>query len=1459
MLMSYEKPAVFMPFILNVVKAQLRRDKMNNAGRFPDRDCFRPPRQFDKGLIQISRKTTTEEPVWKLLLQKLEGELASRQTTTTTEAPIWKLLLNRLNKEQRYAVSTPSYAVTTTAGWWATTQKPSPTPPWMKKVRPPTTEDITRKYMVPQEPTQATKWYVGMGKTTESTSTARSETSIKSFNETLSTTESFVTSPKPATTSSFNEKSSTTALTSTIPAPTSTESAIRTLSTTESVTLSPLSSTSGSFTEAVSTTQKLLSTVRNYDESTSSFVTTTDLETTTPLLISSTYDLPPNITETLLMATTAQTESISTERSTEKSTVLTDVTTNTSLPISSTEVIPAVHTTEASEGNTESAMSTVNSSNVSEATTSYSTNFKGDNPQNNSTTDRASFRNTLETYSVLGNMVLNNISEQFNISEGSNETVSVETGYTSEKQENDTLNVVVENAEDVISISSIKTQSDLVITDITHDHRNISVNGSETLTNFTDKDSSTFLNVSKITLTLDVQTTTLDNFTEKIESETPRPIPVKPMVDDAEIDTNNATNGIKLNELYINGSNGAENRTQTSILKFTVTESPILNTVTDTITNQNTSAKESQIITSDVMYNAVDLSNMDAIISQIIGRRDMSNNQEIVGNKMSLSLNDTIDTERTVNVNETKLANQISLYSLFPNQTGPLSVGVNRTAININESYSLENVISPTVAILPKSTTTTATPTSTRHVQGISKMPTLSPRVIHSDSVSPTVTRQPVLIPPRTAFGGFTRGQTASVTPSPWWRQSVFSQTEPPFSLDTLFGFTDPLAQNQNIWGSQSTQAFNWDSMFGPVLPTIAPPAYDSLFPVLNNISPQIKATTAPHVLLNSVSKQETRPTSPTILIAQTKKLNNDSTSESQYSSPTYSANTVKQTDDKTLVTSEVKKSIGIPIKLPMDYMYPTSKTVVRQGISGLSNIAVYSNIQPKESARNINVNLVSRTTDFNTAPTPVVISPAITDVSKAASTNKPIPSYTSIPLNSNFSVTVPNTTAIPPSIKDEDKITTEFVVSSQATGEVSVETFDSVADAATDSKVISTPNTVTSTSTEIASLIATSEVQSKTFATEIQHILEDEKTTPAADFTAPEKLLESSSVTTDFLTTPVTVALTLSTQTTEVPKVSTADVETTFQQSVTNTPSTFAPDLPVTSYETTSQKLFAEASNADARTIHSLEVPTTKLNEAFSSSTEIVSSERVTTTLRGTTEAESKSQSPSALPFVSTTQSSFDIGDSQTSKEFATTLRNSPVSSKTEVGSIQVIENAPVTDNRLTIHPTSKMLIPPTTKSSFDDESGQTVQTTQRPITTSTIKPLTHTKQTLETTGEKVNWWDRPFKMTTWFTDSKDGKNGKPGSTIPTNNTWGGVHHDTANGKRDKANAVTTESWMDGPGRGHVPSTDKIGSWWDIVNGVTDPTMVASDIPVTLNIIPTTTPAGDLQECIKAQDSTGK
>ncbi|XP_060560603.1 mucin-2-like [Ruditapes philippinarum] len=141
-LLSYEKPPVFVPTILAVLKAQLRREKVELSYRFPDRNCFEP--------VTSSPITTTETPAWLQLLIKLKESLGitTKPTTTTTEMPIWKMLLNKLRAEERgevYTITPPTKQWVKVYKTTTPVYKPSQTPPWRRTAVPPITESPMTK------------------------------------------------------------------------------------------------------------------------------------------------------------------------------------------------------------------------------------------------------------------------------------------------------------------------------------------------------------------------------------------------------------------------------------------------------------------------------------------------------------------------------------------------------------------------------------------------------------------------------------------------------------------------------------------------------------------------------------------------------------------------------------------------------------------------------------------------------------------------------------------------------------------------------------------------------------------------------------------------------------------------------------------------------------------------------------------------------------------------------------------------------------------------------------------------------------------------------------------------------------------------------------------------------------------------------------------------------------------
>ncbi|XP_052778867.1 mucin-2-like [Mya arenaria] len=112
---------------MNVVKAKLRKDKIANFDRLPDRNCFKPKTdntrhdvdrieynatatfQYQPYLTTAKPTTTTTMSLLDRLLIILKSELDSRSlettttqittTTSTTEVPVWKLLLEKLRTQ----------------------------------------------------------------------------------------------------------------------------------------------------------------------------------------------------------------------------------------------------------------------------------------------------------------------------------------------------------------------------------------------------------------------------------------------------------------------------------------------------------------------------------------------------------------------------------------------------------------------------------------------------------------------------------------------------------------------------------------------------------------------------------------------------------------------------------------------------------------------------------------------------------------------------------------------------------------------------------------------------------------------------------------------------------------------------------------------------------------------------------------------------------------------------------------------------------------------------------------------------------------------------------------------------------------------------------------------------------------------------------------------------------------
>ncbi|XP_052268298.1 serine-rich adhesin for platelets-like [Dreissena polymorpha] len=127
-LLSYNRPPVFTPSIMEFIKALLRKDKADNAYRFPERNCLSPV--ITTSTTTTITTTTTPTPVntpslWEMLLKILQSELDTRTSTTTTiaptttttiptttEMPIWKLLLEKLQG----ILPTTATSITVTGG-----------------------------------------------------------------------------------------------------------------------------------------------------------------------------------------------------------------------------------------------------------------------------------------------------------------------------------------------------------------------------------------------------------------------------------------------------------------------------------------------------------------------------------------------------------------------------------------------------------------------------------------------------------------------------------------------------------------------------------------------------------------------------------------------------------------------------------------------------------------------------------------------------------------------------------------------------------------------------------------------------------------------------------------------------------------------------------------------------------------------------------------------------------------------------------------------------------------------------------------------------------------------------------------------------------------------------------------------------------------------------------------------
>ncbi|KAH3864098.1 hypothetical protein DPMN_027112 [Dreissena polymorpha] len=113
---------------MEFIKALLRKDKADNAYRFPERNCLSPV--ITTSTTTTITTTTTPTPVntpslWEMLLKILQSELDTRTSTTTTiaptttttiptttEMPIWKLLLEKLQG----ILPTTATSITVTGG-----------------------------------------------------------------------------------------------------------------------------------------------------------------------------------------------------------------------------------------------------------------------------------------------------------------------------------------------------------------------------------------------------------------------------------------------------------------------------------------------------------------------------------------------------------------------------------------------------------------------------------------------------------------------------------------------------------------------------------------------------------------------------------------------------------------------------------------------------------------------------------------------------------------------------------------------------------------------------------------------------------------------------------------------------------------------------------------------------------------------------------------------------------------------------------------------------------------------------------------------------------------------------------------------------------------------------------------------------------------------------------------------
>ena len=1555
-----------MPYILNVVKAQLRRDKLGNITKYTDRDCFRPPRkqEFTKGLIQMNRKSTTEEPVWKLLLRKLEVELASRQgTTTTTEAPVWKLLLSKLKQRQDDIIAppipVPSKILVTT-----TTSAPATQP--YTKVQAPTTMDVTRKYIITQTPPRRGSWFVGMGKATVKAKIAVKAADLSTKLVNISST----TTPVLSTTSEIQTEShtrtdvnttvnrvasydtSTTNTTQTAAATTTHETSTLSdtnsppITSTETTTVGNISTTSRQSTQTIA-----FSTDKPAAVTTSSISQPTTFPTAaTPSTSISTTDASQTSTGSAnnTSATNASTimateESISTSKSeltpettnatstsstalSENGTITSDITsvevTTSFINVTSDSNVSAVTeqpvslvSSQINEATLTPVVTTVTTDAATTSSTSTSTPVM-DVPAIAETNQSISESSPLSNYTADGNMTatrqIRNVSEEFNIiysrpindsvnlnvslnsdivTDGYNETVYATDESSSNKTTRKTINIE-------ISLSGRMSSPKENVTWSSHLRVPSNSTHSEAVTDSTTIDP-WFMNVP-----------------ERMETDSPKATPIKQDLSKTVL-TNLAVITHRMRD--IKPVETTPNSVQSTPY---IKHQPYYQTSGRVANYANNARKRAQL--NDIINRIIrdkNASTQFSLFSRVTKRRNYTTNiKPITTDKNAATPSAPEFSIDAVVSNGKKKSNDISLYSVLLNQTG-IAIANKNKVIRSNESYPLASAALPTVSFLTKDLPTTSTRKPEQLPIVVTERPTVSSTTASVVIVPSSVQQPPVSAQQSPIFGEFQQGETITVTPLPWWRQ-----TEAPFSIDNLFGFTDPPVENPLWWDGHTTQGFGLNSLFDPVIPTIAPPAYDPLLPLIDSILPNIGLTTQPQLLLNTILKQETRPTSTdNIVVTETKSIGG------QQSNP--SLNDVyiqtKPAIDTSIRISTATNTTGIPIRLPDILSYPETKMIFRQG-SGLSNIAVYSNIQPSGKILNVSVETDSVKTYIGSNGTPIseittqttTSSPmqrvSTTEPLSLGQANDKVVEVSTKHLRDSNTVTVPNKMIELPG-KVSPAIDTvmgifgkeqHFIPATVSIADTATLISEAVPETSTDLRTyLDVVNSSVDAFIKDASENGTTNVTSVVIDDAMRTVVLSETIAQYGNETAvmsatqdviyielpvtPSDLGYNESVSNDAQNTTHQL---LSTD--GVTEAQLIEQPTTFEN-IHNVNATTATVIDVNKVKTES-KLINEPPTVQSETSHPLEPLAVTHSPLTSSQTSempipvtvqtasespIQTSTQSTTTIEppSTTVKDILQTSTHSLTRITTTTNSISTTVkpiTQTSIQSSTRAPSITESLPTTVKpTIQSSTNSstiaiPITEpSATTITPiiqttldssTTTEPLPPTLKPTIQTRTPSFTRATPttEPLPP-TVKPTIHTTYRPYIVGQMLNWWDRPFKSTTWFTE-KGLRRNQEATPKPANKTLiqeeNIIHvNDGMNGNAGNVDTFaglgTTTSWM---GAGRVLSTDRIASWWHSVHAsVTESPIVPTNIPTTVNI-PTTTNVGDLQQCTRRIDTTG-